>query len=199
MKTASTKHFSAAPLCLAILPLIFSPMAFADFQYTETTQITGGSALSMMKMAATFSKAARQAGEPVTSEVLVKGNRMARISPDTTQITDLDRETITTIDNTRHEYSVLTFEQMREQIQKAMQDAQKHQQKSKTQAPPPSNADMTFDVHVRKTGATKQVSGIKGRRSHHDHDRSGHGQDQRANRRHGHHQRHVDGPGHRRL
>jgi len=37
--------------------------------------------------------------DPVTSTVLVKGNRMARINLDRTEITDLDKETITTIDH----------------------------------------------------------------------------------------------------
>src|SRR5947207_13867440 len=38
----------------------------ADFQYTETTKITGGSLVSMMKFAGAFSKEARQATDPGT-------------------------------------------------------------------------------------------------------------------------------------
>src|SRR5438874_2023795 len=69
----------------------------ADFTYTETTQITGGSMLGLMKMAGAFSKDARKAGEPIVSTVAIKGNRMAHVNPTSTEIIDLDAETITTI------------------------------------------------------------------------------------------------------
>ncbi len=80
---------------LGVLATLASPVAFADFTYTETTQITGGSIVAMMKMAGAFSKQARQAGEPIVSTVMVKGNRMTRINAQRTEIVDLDRETIT--------------------------------------------------------------------------------------------------------
>src|SRR5450432_348594 len=118
------KLSNSVALSVALASLASAAVARADFQYQETTQITGGSSLAMMKMAARFSKTARQAGEPLVTEVLVKGNRMARIDKDTTVITDLDAETLTTIDNVKREYSVMTFEQMRQQIEKAMHDAQ---------------------------------------------------------------------------
>lgn len=77
----------------------------ADFTYTETTQVTGGSMLSLMRMAGAFSKQARQAGEPVVSTVAIKGNRMARIDSTNTEIIDLDAETITTIDTLKRQYT----------------------------------------------------------------------------------------------
>ena len=85
----------------------------ADFTYTETTQITGGSMLGLMKMAGAFSRQARQAGDPIVSTVAIKGNRMAHINPTTTEIIDLDAETITTIDTLKRQYTVVTFEQMK--------------------------------------------------------------------------------------
>jgi hypothetical protein len=42
-----------------------------------------------------FSKQARQAGDPIVSTVAIKGNRMAHINPVSTEIIDLDAETIT--------------------------------------------------------------------------------------------------------
>ena len=45
----------------------------ADFSYQQTTQITGGSMLQMMKMAGTFSSQARKAGEPITTTVYLAG------------------------------------------------------------------------------------------------------------------------------
>ena len=135
----------------------------ADFQYQETTQITGGSVMGLMNMAGTFSSQARQANQPVTSTVLLKDNRMARMSPDSIEIIDLDRGTITHIDTVKHQYTTMTFDQMKQQLEQAQRDAQSRQASSqaKTETPAqPSNVDMSYDVHVRNTGASRQVSGL---------------------------------------
>jgi hypothetical protein len=143
------------------LCLVAPSAMFADFQYTETTSITGGSIVGIMKMAGTFSKQARQANEPITSTVLVKGNRMARINNMYSEIVDLDKETITRIDNQHKTYTVMTFQQMKQQMEEAARQAREKQSKGQ-QAPPPANPDekMSFDVKVRNTGATRQVAGL---------------------------------------
>ena len=135
---------------------------YADFTYTETTQITGGSMMGMMKMAGAFSRQARQMGQPVVSTVAIKGNRMARINPDRTEIIDLDAETITTIDTVKREYTVVTFEQMKQQMEAAAEKARAQQQKSAQTAPAeqPANTDVKFEVHVRNTGQSRDVVGL---------------------------------------
>ncbi len=90
--------------------------------------------MQIMKMAGTFSKTARQAGEPIVSTVIVKGNRMTRIGQQQTEIIDLDRETVTSIDHQKRQYTVMTFEQMRQQIEKAMQKA-KESRRSRRKLP----------------------------------------------------------------
>ena len=80
-------------LCMS-LPL----PTFADFRYDETSKITGGSIVNMTKFAGAFSKQARQITDPVNSTILVKGNRMAHINQEITEIVDLDKETIIKID-----------------------------------------------------------------------------------------------------
>jgi hypothetical protein len=146
-------------LCLALPNALF-----ADFEYQETTKITGGSIVSIMKMASAFSRQARQAGDPVVSTILVKGNRMIRASKDSTEIIDLDKESITRIDNVKHTYTVVTFEQMKQQIEKAQQQAQQAQEKNKESKPEPqaqpSDTQLNFEAHVRNTGAKKQVAGL---------------------------------------
>jgi hypothetical protein len=118
----------------------------------------------MMKMAASFSKSARQAGEPTVSTIVVKGNRMMRGGRDTAEIIDLDAGTITSIDKVKKQYTVLTFEQMRQQMQAAMAQAKAQQQKAAAQpadtTPQNPNVDVKFNVKVRSTGATKDVAGI---------------------------------------
>lgn len=146
------------------LSLLLPTAALGDFQYQETTQITGGSLVGMMKFASHFSKQAKDVGAPVVSSVYVQGNRMARIDPQTIQIIDLDAETITNVDLQKHTYTQMTFEQMRQQFELAVQHAKAEQAKQQTTAPQsqqtPDNLQVSFKVNVRNTGATKQVSGV---------------------------------------
>ena len=136
----------------------------ADFTYTETTQMTGGSMLGLMKMAGAFSKQARQVGAPIVSTVAIKGNRMVRINPENTEIIDLDAETITNIDTLKRQYTVITFAQMKQQIEAAAAKMKEQQAKSAPAAAPqqPSNSDL-FDYlqehPVTQPAATPEVRG----------------------------------------
>ena len=146
--------------------LATSASLHADFTYTETTQITGGSMLGLMKMAGAFSRQARQAGDPIVSTVAIKGNRMAHINPTTTEIIDLDAETITTIDTLKRQYTVMTFEQMKQQIAAAAAKMKEQQQKTESKtAGQPSTTDVKFQIHVRNTEQTKDVSGLSTKES----------------------------------
>lgn len=147
------------------LSLLLPVAALADFQYQETTQITGGSLLGLMKMAGAFSRQAKEAGAPIVSTVYVQGNRMARVNAQRIEIVDLDKETITNIDLAKHTYTQVTFDQMRQQLQQAVQQAKESQAQQKASAPSPqqqapNNVDVKFKVNVRNTGATKQVNGV---------------------------------------
>jgi len=144
-------------LCIA-LPC----SSFADFRYDETTKVTGGSLVSMAKLAGTFSKQAHPITDPVNSTILVKGNRMAHINPDSTEVIDLDQETITRMDHAKKQYTVVTFQEMKAEMEDAMRKAQAQPQ----QAPTPQPASTTpqpqlkFKVTVTNTGATKPVAGL---------------------------------------
>ncbi len=142
------------------LSLLLPMAALGDFQYQETTQITGGSLVSMMKFASHFSKQAKDVGAPVVSSVYVQGNRMARFDPQTIQIIDLDAETITNVDLQKRSYTRMTFEQMRQQFEQAVQQAKQQQPTGSTPQQKPDNVQVSFKVNVRNTGATRQVSGI---------------------------------------
>lgn len=147
----------ALALCMAT-PL----SSFADFKYTETTQLTGGSILSMAKFAGTFSHNARSATDPIETTVVVKGNRMARITPDHTSIIDLDAETITEIYPAKKQYTVMTFAEMKQQMEAAMQQAQAEQAKQQAQTTSDGKPmpQMKFTAKVTETGASKQVAGL---------------------------------------
>jgi len=143
--------------------LLLATPSFADFRYEETTKITGGAIVGMMKFAGAFSRDAKQAMAPVTSTVLVKGDQMARINPDRTEIIDLDKETITNIDHRKKQYTVMTFQEMKERMEEAQKRAAEQQAKSKPSQAPANNTPppkMDFKFSVKDTGATKRVAGL---------------------------------------
>ncbi len=146
-------------LIVLALALAVPSALFADYSYQQTTQITGGSILSMLKMAGAFSSQARKAGDPIVSNVYLKGDRMANVSRDSIEIIDLDKETVTHIDTLKRTYTIITFQQMKEQMEKAKQEMEKRQA-APAAKPDASDVKMSFDVKVRKTGAEKQVSGL---------------------------------------
>jgi hypothetical protein len=98
---------------------------------------------------------------------MVKGNKMIRIGKDTSEIVDLDAETITEIDNQKKQYTTMTFAQMRQQMEAAMAKA-KAQQAKQPQQPTSSDAqqvDVKFTVKVRNTDATRDVVGLSAKES----------------------------------
>jgi len=153
------KH--ALPLFALALP---TALFAGDYTYQQTTQITGGSLLKMMKTVGIFSSQARHMGDPIVSTIYLKGDRLANVSPENIQIIDLDKETITQIDVEKKNYTVMTFDQMKQAIEAAR--AQMRQQAAQQPAQPAANPDaqnvkLSFDAKVRSTGAQKEISGLE--------------------------------------
>jgi hypothetical protein len=124
----------------------------ADFQYQSTAHITGGAMLQMLR----FVPGAGKIREPQTSTVAVQGNRMVHKSPLQTSIIDLDKRTITTINNEKKTYSVMTFEQMKQ----AMADASAKLQSAKQQnASQPGSPDVSIDADIQQTGQSRNIAG----------------------------------------
>ena len=138
---------------LLAVALACSATLQADFRYESTTRITGGAMVGMMKFAGALSKDARKATEPQQSTTAVKGNRMVHQSADTSQIIDLDRQTITRVHVTNRTYSVMTFDQMKQ----AMEEMSKKMQGNKNG----DAQDVQFDVSIKETGQSKQVAGVE--------------------------------------
>ena len=136
-------------------------LEFAGFRYQQTTKVTGGSLVSMAKLR-TFSKQAHSITDPTNSTILVKGNRMAHINPDSTEVIDLDQETITRMDHAKKQYTVVTFQEMKAAMEEAVKKAQAQPQQAPTPQPasttPPPQ--MKFKVTVTNTGTTKPVAGL---------------------------------------
>jgi carbon monoxide dehydrogenase subunit G len=124
-------------------------LLLADFTYEQTTKITGGAMMSMVKVAGVFS---RQLREPMRSTVMVKGNRMAHVMPDTATIIDLDKETITEINFKKKTYSVITFAQMADALKQL--DAKLKSEKGGQQM------DISIKPSVKNTGQTRDINGM---------------------------------------
>jgi hypothetical protein len=139
-----------SPFAAIVASSLLAPsLAYADVTYQETTQITGGSMVGMLKMVGIFSSQAKALNKPILTTVMIHGNRMVRSSLHVTQIVDLDKKTITMIDNDKHTYSVTTFQEFEQRMSMAM-----NQTKGNTAS---DSSQMTFDVHVTKSGATQQI------------------------------------------
>jgi hypothetical protein len=88
-------------LWLAATPCVLR----ADFSYRESTRING-------------------AKTPVTFTRLIKGNRMAQVVKGQIVVIDLDKQNITQIDLAKKTYSVMTFEQTKQVMDKSALGAQ---------------------------------------------------------------------------
>jgi hypothetical protein len=146
--------------------LLASRIMFADASYQETTQVTGGSMVDSLKSVSFLSKSMSNAFAPMTTTTMVHGNQKAVVGKDYTEITDLDRETITHIDTLHKTYSVVTFAQMRQafaNMPKQMEQAQEQVKEAQAQQPaqqPKTDLKTSFDVSAKNTGVSKEVNGL---------------------------------------
>jgi hypothetical protein len=125
----------------------FLPVSLlADFSYEQTSKMTGGMMAGMMKFAGAFSKQAR---EPMVSTIAVKGDRMVHWNPHRAVVIDLGKETITSINFDKKQFSATTFEQMNQALAASAQ-------KMKSS----NSGDMTFKVSSKDTGQKKMIAGF---------------------------------------
>jgi hypothetical protein len=136
----------------------------ADFKYTETSKITGGAMKGAMKFAGVFNKQASEAMKPMVTTHYVKGKRLRTDNPDgKIQIIDAEGRRIIDIDTQKHTYSVITFDQMKQSIENAQQQAQKKMDQDPKTNQDPKTKDVKADVNVKfkitPGTATRQIMG----------------------------------------
>lgn len=140
--------------------LLTTQFAFADASYQTTEQITGGQFVDALKSQAMISKMVDKMFAPTNRIIMVHGNQKAEISKDSTEITDLDKEQIIRIDNTKKTYTITTFEQMRQAMKAMPQQMEKMQQQMKQQPKQQMPNNISFSTSVKNTGVTKVVNGL---------------------------------------
>jgi hypothetical protein len=148
-----------AAVSCALLVLGTTP-ARADFKYSDTTTITGGSLKSMMKAVSIFSKAASQATKPLTTTHYLKGDRLRTDDADgRIQIIDLAGRRFIDIDTQKRTYTVMTFDDMKTALQNAT--AQLQQKQPDTSAKPGDpKVNMNAKVTVTPGSGTRQIQGM---------------------------------------
>jgi len=128
---------------------------FADVTYNETMKYTGGTMLDMVHRMASMPMLGRMAGGNLKTafqdqnySIYIKGSKMARLGGSFSTIYDLDAGTITTINNEKQTYTVQTFDELRQQMEK-MQERM-----NRGQAP-----KLDFDIKLENTGEKRQING----------------------------------------
>lgn len=135
-----------ALLLVAALP------ACADFSYQETTKITGGSLVKMMK----WVPGAGKSLEPQTSHVYLKGNRMAHVWTERMSIIDIDKETMTEVNLEKKTFAVITFAEFRQ----AMEEMARKTAAIRADASKQAAAAPTMTLTIKETGQTRTISGL---------------------------------------
>jgi hypothetical protein len=135
--------------------------ALADSSYQSSTQITGGVLKDQMTSNPLTARMMGKAFAATTTTTMVHGNQKAEVRSDSTEIWDLDAQSMTHVDTAKKTYWTVTFAQMREAMTKAMgQMNQATPQPQAQTAQPQSNLQTTYKVSVNDTGATKPVNGV---------------------------------------
>ena len=142
---------------LASLLLLASGVpARADFKYTETSQMTGGSLLNMMKFVSKFARGDAKKQEkdmlqPTSRTHYVKGDRLRTDNEDgTSQIIDVGGRRVIFIDNNKKTYAVATFDQIKAAMEQAAQQMQQNPQTPQEKAVP-QDVQLTVKPTVKVT------------------------------------------------
>jgi len=133
-----------------------SPVVRADVKTTEK------STLKLEGFLGTMLNRMFGGTDGITSTIAVKGSRMSRMNASNGQIIDLTEEKVYTVDVKKKEYTVMTFAELREQLEKAKAEMAKRQEDmtpEQKQALEDAANTMEFDVDVKETGQSKVIAG----------------------------------------
>ena len=156
------RKLTVAALVLGLVAL-FTHSLKADVKTDEKTLVKFEGMLG--KVVGIFG--GKSAREGVESRVAVRGDRMASFSDSTGNIVDLKEEKIYNIDVKKKSYKVITFAELRKQMEdaqkRAAEEVRKAQAESKTaEQPAPSSEGKQIEVDfaLKESGQKKSINGF---------------------------------------
>jgi hypothetical protein len=130
----------------------------ADFQYSQSSKITGGALVGMTKALGVFSKNARQMTDPQITTTMLKGNSLRTEHSDgRVEIIDLDAKRFVYIDTAKKTYSTMTFDEFKAAMQRAQDRMKEEQAKEVSKHPESANVKVTPKIDVQETGAARTI------------------------------------------
>ena len=151
-------HLRIAVTTAAWIALAGSSL-FADVKTEERMKFELGGMLG--KMVSLFGGG----NDGTVTTVAVKGPRQSIMSDAAGQVIDLSEEKVYQLDIKRKTYRVMTFAQIRQQMEEARAKAEKaarEEQAKQKEAPPAQKPEDTLeiDLDVRKTGQSRTINGF---------------------------------------
>jgi hypothetical protein len=143
------------------LVLLTTPLILADGSYQSTSQMTGGALVDQLQSSPLTASLTKGMLSPTNTLTMVHGNLKAVVTKASTEIIDLDKETVTRLDTVKKTYTVITFAQVRQAMANMPQQMQQAQAQMKQLQEQQSKSTLqpTFDVSV-KDGPTKAINGL---------------------------------------
>ena len=152
-------HLRMIVALVAVIALASASSLHADVKTDERMKFELGGMLG--KMVNLFGGG----NEGSMTSVAVKGPRQSIMSDTAGQIVDLSEEKVYQLDIKRKTYRVMTFAQIRQQMEEARARAEKaarEEQAKQKDAPPAQKPEDTLeiDLDVRKTGQSRTINGF---------------------------------------
>ena len=156
-------------LSLCITVAMMMPVCLvADLRYDEITEMKGGIMESLGKMAGMFGA---KGLEKSTTSTYIKGDRLRTDQLNDTemvssQIVHLDREQVISLDHKKRTYSVMTFTEIKAQMEKAMAAIKSPPQNQPSPTADPQKPEVKVEpkINVKETGETKVINGFNTRK-----------------------------------
>jgi len=146
-------------LALSAVVVSIAPLGAALKKEEKAKIKMAGPLGMMMKMVM-----GRQAREGIVSSVALKGDRKLTRSGDTGRLIDMAEEKVYDIDFKHKTYSVLTFEQVRQQMldaQRKMKEQQAKMEAERAKHPDEKMPEYDFEVNNKTTGEAKEINGFQ--------------------------------------
>jgi hypothetical protein len=106
----------------------------------------------------------RQMREGIVSSIALKGDRKMTRTGDTGRLIDMAEEKVYDIDFKKRTYTVLTFEQVRQQMletQRKMKEQQAKMEAERAKHPDEKMPEYDFEVSNKATGEAKEINGFQ--------------------------------------